>query len=126
MSGLSDEEDDELELVEDSRNSSKNKYADSSETDDNTYNEDDAHLINLVDKSSATSSNNNKAVSDAFINRTYLWRKQMPPCFVLHDSFQEYFFDPSEEKSTPMQYFNLFLKEDVLKGIVGNTNAYSV
>ena len=81
FSGLSDEEDDELELVEDSRNSSKNKFADSSETDDNTYNEDDAHLINLVDKSSATSSNNNKAASDAFINRTYLWRKQDAPLF---------------------------------------------
>ena len=70
LSGLWDEEDNELELVEDSRDSSKNKYAGSSETDDNASYEDDVPLINLVDKSTAASGNNNKAACDVFINRT--------------------------------------------------------
>ena len=91
---MSDEEDDELELVEDSRDSSKNKYADSSETDDNASDEDNVPLINLPDKSTAASSNNNRAACDAFINRTYRWRKQDAPLF---DNFQEHFSDSPEE-----------------------------
>ena len=124
LPGLSDEEDDELELVEDSRDSSKSKYADSSETDDNASDEDDVPLINLVDKSTAAGSNNNKTACDAFINCTYRWRRQDAPLF--RDNFYEYFSDPPEEELAAMQYFNLFLKEDVLKLIVENTNLYSI
>ena len=109
-SGLSDEEGDELELVEDSRNSSEKKYGDSSEKDANASNEDDVTLINLADKSTAASSNNNEAPCDAFISHTYRWRKQDAPLFC--DKFQEYFSDPPKEELTPLQYFSLLLKED--------------
>ena len=78
----------------------------------------------MFDKSTAAGSNNNKAACDAFINRTYRWKKQDAPLF--HDNFQEYFSDLPEEELTPMQYFNLFLKEDVLKLTVENTNLYSI
>ena len=50
--------------------------------------------------------------------------KQDAPLF--DDNFQEYFSDLPEEELTPMQYFNLFLKEDVLKLTVENTNLYSI
>ena len=71
LSGLLGKEDDEPELVEDYRDGSKNKWVHYSETYDNASNVDDAPLINLADKSTATSSNNKKAPCDAFINCTY-------------------------------------------------------
>ena len=46
-------------------------------------------------------------------------------CPLFRDNFQIYFCDPSEEEITPTQYFSLFLKEDMLKVIVENTNLYS-
>ena len=78
----------------------------------------------MGDKPTVASSSKNKAVCDAFINHTRRWRKQNVPLF--RDNFQIYFCDPSEEEITPTQYFSLFLKEDMLKVIVENTNLYSI
>ena len=79
-------------------------------------NEDDVPLANL---SSSSSGSNIKTA-----NRVYRWRKHDTP--VADCTFQGTFTEPREEELTPLQYFKLFLKDEILNTIVENTNLYSV
>ena len=79
-------------------------------------NEDDVPLANL---SSSSSGSNIKTA-----NRVYRWRKHDTP--VADRTFQGTFTEPREEELTPLQYFKLFLKDEILNTIVENTNLYSV
>ena len=85
-------------------------------SDKENEDEDDVPLANL---SSNSSGSNIKTA-----NRVYRWRKHDTP--VADRTFQGTFTEPREEELTPLQYFKLFLKDEILNTIVENTNLYSV
>ena len=104
-----DDSDNEIEVPQ-------NVLVSIAEVSSDKENEDDVPLANL---SSSSSGSNIKTA-----NRVYRWRKHDTP--VADRTFQGTFTEPREEELTPLQYFKLFLKDEILNTIVENTNLYSV
>ena len=85
-------------------------------SDEENEDEDDVPLANLANSSSGSN------IKTA--NRVHQWRKHDAP--VTDRTFQGIFTEPPEEELTPLQYFKLFFKDEILNTIVENTNLYSV
>ena len=85
-------------------------------SDQENEDEDDVSLASLANSSSGST------IKTA--SRVYQSRKHDTP---MNDcTFQGIFTEPPEEQLIPLQYFKLFLKDEILNTIVENTDLYSV
>ena len=112
LSKLSDDDDDnEIDVPQNVLVSTAEVSSDE-ENDD----EDDVRLANLAN---ASSDSNIKTA-----NKVYQWQKHDTP--MADCTFQGTFTEPPEEELTPLQYFKLIFKDEILNTIVESTNLYSV
>ena len=127
QSEISEFSSDDVDEIQDYRSENNQEIPNTPITDE-SESEDEVPLSKLVENkstSSCSTADQCTSVNDpqSQPKHHYRWRKK--DTMVVDRTFESNFSDPPLDDMTPLQYFKLFITDDIIDSVVEQTNIYS-